>query len=425
MLPCAATACGRPPGSVSPGADASGGAGHGPGAVAGSTGGVDPEAFAELRGFCDGVEPPSAGEHAQNRAAVQTRLRATGSAALVVEPGPAMSYLAGVQWGKSERPFVLVLPAEGEPTFVIPAFEARTAAEQLGDMQVALWQEHEDPWAAVARRLGSGHGTIACDGAMRAFLVEGLRGAVARRRVVDGTGVLAASRMRKSALELTRLRRANEATKAALRLAAGQVRPGMRQSEVAALVRAAQIEAGLQDVWVLALAGPAAAFPHGTREDRVIGDGELVLVDTGGALHGYRSDITRTWAVGTASAEARRAWDTVHAAQDAALAEIRPGARCGDVDAAAREVIAAAGWGEGYAALTHRLGHGIGLEVHEDPYLVPGSDRVLAEGMTMSDEPGIYVAGRFGVRLEDIVAVTADGAEVFGPRATSLHAPFG
>jgi Xaa-Pro dipeptidase len=423
-VPCGASACARPgstitPASVSPPnhVDDVEPAGHGAGASSRESASI---AFAELEGFCEGIDAPTPAEYVQARAAVQARLREAGVSALVVEPGAAMTYLAGVQWGRSERPFLLVLPADGEAEIVGPAFEARTAGEQIDEMTLSVWQEHESPYRVLTARLPKGRGAIAFDGAMRSFVVEGMRAEIGRRRLVDGSELLAAARMRKRPAELSRLRRANEATKAALKLVATHVRPGMRQSEVAALVRSAQEQAGLSDVWVLALAGPAAAFPHGTREDRVVEDGDLVLVDTGGALFGYRSDITRTWPVGKPSDEARRAWDTVHAAQSAALEAIRPGVRCGEVDAAARAVVQAAGWGEGYAAFTHRLGHGIGLEVHEAPYLVMGSDVVLDEGMTMSDEPGIYLPGRLGVRLEDIVAVTSTGAEVFGPRVERL-----
>ena len=233
------------------------------------------------------------------------------------------------------------------------------------------------------------------------------------RATVDAAPVSNA-RIRKTPAELQRLRRANEATKAALRLAMARAKPPIKQSEFAEEVRRAQQAAGLRDVWVLALFGPAAAFPHGTREDRALREGEFVLVDTGGALHGYRSDISRTWAVGKVDDEARKAWDTVAQAQAAALQLIRPGKRCGEPDAAARAVIAKAGFGEGYAAFTHRLGHGIGLQVHEEPYLRKDNPMVLQPGMTMSNEPGIYLPGTLGVRLEDIVAVTDDAPEVFG-----------
>jgi Xaa-Pro dipeptidase len=390
-------------------------------------GGDDP--WAALAGFCDGIAPPDADERAGHRERLSRALHDAGHAALVAEPGATMQHLAGVHWGRSERPFLLVLPRSGEPWWVVPAFEERTAREQLGDAAVRVWQEHESPYSIAADELakrGLREGTVAVEPQLRHFVVEGLRAALGAGRVVDGAAVVDGTRMRKQPAELMRLRRANEATKAALRLVAETaVREGLRQSELAEHVRRAQERAGLSEVWVLALLGPNAAFPHGTANDRALHEGELVLVDTGGSLHGYRSDITRTWALGMPPPEARRAWSVVAAAQRAAIEAIRPGVMCGDVDAAARAVIDAAGFGPGYHRFTHRLGHGIGLEVHEHPYLVPGSTRILEPGMTMSDEPGIYVPGAFGVRIEDIVAVTDDGCEVFGPRVESLAAPFG
>jgi Xaa-Pro dipeptidase len=375
--------------------------------------------------MCDGVAPPDADEHAAHRSAMQAALRAADLGALVVEPGPMMQYLSGVQWGRSERSFLLLLPAVGDPRFIVPAFEARRAAEQVGALPVETWQEHADPFAAVGRALRATRGRVALEAETRTFIVAGIAAHVGRRRIVDDSAAVASVRMRKTTAELSRLRRANEATKAALKVVSTLVRPGMKQSEVADLVRRAQTVAGLSDVWVLALAGPAAAFPHGTQTDRAVAAGELMLVDTGGALHGYRSDITRTWAVGTVAEPVRRAWETVLAAQTAALDVVRPGVRAGEVDAAARAVMAEAGFGAAYEQFTHRLGHGIGLQVHEAPYLVRDNELRLEAGMTMSNEPGIYVPGAFGVRLEDIVAVTEQGAEVFGPRARAWDEPFG
>lgn len=385
--------------------------------------------WAVLAGFCDGVAAPDADERAGHRERLARALHDAGHVALVAEPGATMMHLGGAQWGRSERPFLMVLPRTGAPWWVVPAFEERTAREQLGDAVVRPWQEHESPYAIAAAGLaeaGLTAGTVAVEPQLRHFIVEGLRAALGAGRVVDGAAVVEATRMRKQPAELARLRRANEATKAALRLVATTaVREGMRQSELAEHVRLAQERAGLSDVWVLALFGPNAAFPHGTASDRELHEGDLVLVDTGGSLHGYRSDITRTWALGRPPAAARRAWEVVARAQRAAIAAIRPGVACGDVDAAARAVVEAAGFGSGYQRFTHRLGHGIGLEVHEHPYLVPGSTRILEPGMTMSDEPGIYEPDAFGVRLEDIVAVTDDGCEVFGPQVESLAQPFG
>jgi Xaa-Pro dipeptidase len=384
----------------------------------------DDDAFASLVGFCNDIAPPAGDEHFENLERLQWALDEAGYDALVVEPGATMQYLTGVRWGRSERPFLLVVPRASHRWWVVPAFEERTAREHaiVDGAVVRVWQEHESPYAAVAAGLaGHPEWKVAVEPQMRHFVVEGLREALGTARVVDGTAVVDRVRMRKHPAELLRLRRANEATKAALQLVARTaVREGMLQSELAEHVRRAQEQAGLTDVWVLALFGPNAAFPHGTASDRALHEGDLVLVDTGGSLHGYRSDITRTWALGTPPEPARRAWSVVAEAQRAALDAILPGVTCGDVDAAARAVIEAAGFGAGYHRFTHRLGHGIGLEVHEHPYLVPGSLRILEPGMTMSVEPGIYEPGAFGVRIEDIVVVTDDGCEVFGPRVESL-----
>jgi Xaa-Pro dipeptidase len=374
--------------------------------------------FSELAGFCDGVEPTTEAEYAQRRAAVQAKLQRSSIDALVIEPGPNMLYLSGIRWGRSERPFLMVVPADGEPRWICPAFEVRRAREQLGEgADVVAWAEHDDPFRELA------HGaSVRVDPDARGTILAGVRERVGKGAQLDA-GVIESVRLRKSAAELARLRRVNEATKAALAVAGRRATPGMRQSELADAIGEAQRIAGLQDVWVLCLFGPAAAFPHGTREDRVLEDGDLVLVDTGGALHGYRSDITRTWAVGSPRPDAKRAWQTVAEAQAAGLAAIRPGAKCGDPDAAARAVMKDAGYGADYETFTHRLGHGIGLQVHEAPYLVRDNERILEPGMTMSDEPGIYVPGSFGVRIEDIVAVTETGAEVFGPSVGPFEDP--
>jgi Xaa-Pro dipeptidase len=385
--------------------------------------------YAALAGFCDGVAPPGGSELAERVQRVRAALAPAGVRALVVEPGPNMQYLAGVHWGRSERPFLAVL-SERRLAWVCPAFEERTAREQLGpDADVRTWREHDDPFASVAAIVGGGRAPVAVDPDARGFVFAGIRRHLGAR--MDGSPVVGA-RLRKTPTELSRLRRANEATKAALALASTRVQPGMKQSEVADEIRRAQEAAGLRDVWVLALSGPAASFPHGTREDRTLSRGDLVLVDTGGALAGYRSDISRTWALsprptgagGPVYDEARRIWDTVVAAQAAALEAIRPGRPCAEPDAVARKVIAAAGFGEGYESFTHRLGHGIGLQVHEPPYLRRDNPQILEPGMTMSNEPGIYRPGVLGVRIEDIVAVTDGPAEVFGASIGSFDDPF-
>jgi Xaa-Pro dipeptidase len=381
--------------------------------------------FAPLRGMCSDLAPPDAAEWDAHLHALQRRMRELDVAALVCEPGANTTRLSGVSWGRSERPFLLVVSAEGERAWVCPAFEERTAREQLAGARLLPWREHEDPYARVAEALGSARrGRVALDPTMRKFVADGLAARLGSRRLVAGGPLLESGRMRKTARELAWLRRANEATKAALALAAAHVRAGTVQSAVAALVREALVATGLTDPWVLALVGPNASFPHGTREDREVAGGDVVLVDTGASLFGYRSDITRTFVVGEPTSRVRAVYDAVRRAQTESRATIRPGIACGDVDAAARAVVDAAGFGPEDRHFTHRLGHGIGLEVHEPPYLVRGSDLRLEPGMTMSDEPGIYLPGELGVRLEDIVAVTDDGHELFGPPPGPIEDPF-
>jgi Xaa-Pro dipeptidase len=348
--------------------------------------------------------------------------------ALVVEPGATMRYFSGVGWGLSERPFLLVIPGAGEPFWVCPAFELGSARERVGEKAKVLpWEEHESPYAAVVDGLkarGQAGKPVAVDPAVRQFVVEGLSDALGRR-AQSGAAVAQACRVRKGPAELARIRRANEATKAALRLCADMTEEGMGQDDLAGLLREAQQAAGLSRPWVLCLFGENAAYPHGTDRERRLRQGDLILVDTGGSLHGYGSDVTRTWPFGEVTDEQRRAWNAVRAAQTAALEHMRPGVPCSQPDAAARRAIEEAGYPGGYEVFTHRLGHGIGLRGHEEPYLRPKNPRKLEPGMTMSVEPGIYLAGRLGVRLEEIVAITGDGHEVFGKMAESLERPFG
>lgn len=365
--------------------------------------------------------PITAAEHAARRTRLAQLLPSLGLDAFVCEPGPTLSYLSGVAWGRSERLFALCVLADGTSLWLTPAFEAPKARQKLAqaglaDAVLVEWHEHEYAFAPAAAELARRRvERVGFEPQLRLFAADGLAAAHGRERCRVARDALLATRARKDARELALLRRASELTQMAIEAAAATLEPGMNGAAVATRMRAAQQALGLTDVWVLALIGAAAAFPHGEHDDVRIGDGDVVLVDTGGALHGYQSDTTRTWVpFGEPHADVVRAWHTVRSAQQAAFAAIRPGVRCRDVDRAARAVIEAAGWGAGYSALTHRLGHGIGMEGHEDPYFDGGSEVELAPGMTLSNEPGIYVYGRFGIRLEDIVVVTENGADHFG-----------
>lgn len=384
--------------------------------------------FAALTGFCDGIQPIGAIEREKRQEKARDLLRGAGFTALVLEAGPTMHYFAGGAWRRSERPLLMVLPVRGEPFFVGPAFEEGTLRESVvGARELRLWHEHEDPYAlAIAGlRERGGRGRVAVEQSVRLFVSTGLARAGKGFTFENGAAIVDACRMVKSPAELAILRRANEATKAAIRAAASHVAPGMGEDDLGDLLRQAQETAGLTSIWALVAFGPNAAYPHGTRNRRPLAEGDLILVDTGGDLAGYQSDISRTWPFGTPGAEERRAFDTVLEAQRAAMELIRPGARCTDVDAAARKVVASRGFGDAYQRFTHRLGHGIGLEGHEPPYLVRANDTRLRPGMTMSNEPGIYLVGRYGIRIEDIVAVTDGPADVFGPRVGGLESPFG
>ncbi|MEE9385934.1 MAG: Xaa-Pro peptidase family protein [Nannocystaceae bacterium] len=385
--------------------------------------------FAQLAGFCDGIPSVSEGEHAARIERGRKAAAERGCDGMLLEAGVSQRYFTGLRWGLSERPLLLWIPSSGPPVWICPAFEEGTLRERLpASATVRVWEEHERPYSQVAGLLperGRRRAKVAVDPMMRSFVVAGLQLASRGTRWDTRAGAVEACRIVKTDLELARLRRANEATKAALKAAASHLTLGMTQAAFRELVHEAQQVAGLGGVWSLVLFGPNAAFPHGTEEDRAIREGELVLVDTGGDLHGYQSDISRTWAWGDPDDAQRRAWDTVHRAQTAAMAEIRPGSACGDADKAARKVMAEAGYGVNYEHFTHRLGHGIGMQGHEAPYLVRDSERKLRVGMTTSNEPGIYVPGAFGVRIEDIVAVTESGNEVFGARSSALDAPFG
>lgn len=372
--------------------------------------------FEELAGLCDGVTGPDAAELTTHVDAARARMSERGIDALLLEPGPNMSYLGGPGWGRSERPLLLVVPQRGPLAIVCPAFEQRTVLERLPvPYELVPWREHEDPYRRLADAFaGLARAKVALDPTMRQFVAHGLARAMPSATWVADDEVVGPCRLRKHAPELARLRRANEATKKAIRAVQAKVTVGTPGEAIATWMEQALLAAGLVDPWVLALVGPAASFPHGTAESRIVQEGDAVLIDTGASLHGYRSDISRTFVVGSPSPQLRRAWDTVAKAQRAALAMIRPGSTTGSVDAAARAVMAEAGYGADDRYFTHRTGHGIGLEVHEPPYLVGQGTLVLEPGMTMSDEPGIYLPGELGVRIEDIVAVTEDGAEVFG-----------
>lgn len=373
-------------------------------------------------------EPPkpiSEEERSARRENARRIMAELGVDAMFLEPGTNLDYFAGIGWGRSERLFGLLLPRSGEPVVISPAFEEQRAANVVRKrFPIRVWQEDESPSALIAGILkdrGIVTGTLAVDDTARYFVAYRLANEAPALRITTAEPILHATRGIKSAHELELMRFANRVTLEALGATFSSMRAGMMQSELGRLYRQALTQLGfVSGSWALTLIGESSAYPHGADAPQPLREGDVVLIDAGTGVHGYEADITRTQVFGEPNAEQQRVFDAVHTAQQAALRYAAPGRTAGSVDAVARRVIEERRFGKDYELFTHRLGHGIGLEGHEWPYLVRGSDVVLRPGMTFSNEPGIYQYGKFGVRLEDIMVITDAGAELLTPAAESL-----
>ena len=379
-----------------------------------------PDAIRALRPMTDGVSPITADEHRARLARAQRLLADSGLDAMVVGPGSSLTYFTGTEWGLSERFRGIVLGRSGDPVWITPAFERDRALEQarIGS-DVRAWVEDESPYALVARALadrGVATGRVGIEEAMPFAFSDGIGQALPAARLASATPVSAGCRMAKDAHELALMRRAGAITLAAYRAVFASLAEGLTVAQVSGWVAAAHRRLGVRG-GALVLFGPDAAFPHGTSKPKALARGDVVLIDGGCRVHGYESDITRTAVFGAPPTDRqRRVWDLVRKAQAAAFEAARPGVECQAVDAAARKVIEDGGFGPGYRYFTHRLGHGIGMDGHEWPYMVRGDRTKLAAGMTFTDEPGIYIPGELGIRHEDTVAVTESGCENLCPR---------
>ena len=369
--------------------------------------------------------PISEAERVERRDAAQRLMAEQRLAGLLIEPGPTLDYFAGVSWSRSERLFGLLLPQRGPGVVIAPAFEKGRAELEVKDRyEIRVWQEDESPYALILKSLaaaGTPRGRVAVDPSARVFVLTGLAGeAGAAFQVVTGAPIVEGTRGIKSAHEIDIMRFANEVTLQAYAAAFNSLKPGMTQMELGRIISAAMTQLGYSG-GALVLFGESSAYPHGAPNPKPLAEGDIVLVDGGLSVHGYRSDITRTIALGNAPAEAQRVFEVVRGAQQAALATARPGIPAGAVDDAARAFVTKAGYGDGYALFTHRVGHGIGLEGHEWPYLVRGNTVELQAGMSFSDEPGIYQYGKYGVRTEDIMVINHAGAQLLTSPATGLR----
>ncbi len=350
---------------------------------------------------------------------------------LLLEPGTSLSYFTGVGWGLSERPFLMLVPADGELTCICPAFEEARARERLHfPADVRVWQEDESPYDLVAGALrdrGHASGRVGVEDQVRFFVLDGLRSASPPTKYVPAAPVTVGCRMIKSPAEIALMQRASDLTIAAFRASFATMREGMTQDELAGNMLSAQERLGGSDPWALVGFGSASAFPHGSTRPQHLREGDIVLMDAGCAVEGYQSDITRTTVYGKPTRRQTEIWNLERRAQDAAFAAARLGATCESVDAAARKVITDAGFGPGYKVpgLPHRTGHGIGMDGHESPNFVRGNTTVLEPGMCFSDEPTIAIYGEFGIRLEDCLYLTSDGPKFFTTQSPAIDRPLG
>jgi Xaa-Pro dipeptidase len=391
-----------------------------------------PPAFAGLKPLGSRVKPitPDEFQHRLLRAQELMSELQPNIDALFVAPGSSLYYFTGIRWGMSERLLGLVLPRAGQPIVIVPGFEEGRLREKLRfPMEVRVWQEDESPTKIAAAALadrGIRTGRIGIEETSPFTYYDHLRDAAAGFECVSADPITIGCRGHKSAHELELMRLACDATFDVFRAVFASLKAGMSQDAIGRMVEGGFSKMGLGG-GALVLLGASAALPHGTLKPQTLKEGDVVLIDGGCKVEGYESDVTRTVIFGKPSAKIARAYEIVRKAQNAALDAARAGRLSGTVDDAARAVIVAAGYGPDYKFFTHRLGHGIGLDGHEHPYLVRGSKTVLEVGMTFSNEPGIYVPGEFGMRCEDDMVITADGpAQLLTQNfAISLEKPFG
>ena len=398
--------------------------------VGGSTAEVELEAMTSMR---EGIQPITRDERHERIAKAQRLMREQAVDALYLDASTSLFYFTGLRIGSSERLHGAVIPATGELGYVCPAFEEEKLRAMLVlDGAIHTWEEHEDPTALVVdtvRGSGRDFGRLAVDEATPFFTFDGLRKAGNAFEFTNASEITAACRMIKSPAELALMQRAKDITLEVHRATARMLHAGITTTEVGVFIAQAHRRLGVDGPmsFCIVLFGEPTAYPHGVPYPQTLVEGDMVLIDIGATIDGYHSDITRSYVFGEPTPRQREVWDLEKAAQRAAFDAARPGVPCEAVDAAARAVIEAGGFGPDYAVpgLPHRTGHGIGLDVHEWTYLVKGNRTPLAPGMCFSNEPMICIYGEFGVRLEDHFQVTEDGAQWFTEPSHSIDDPFG
>ena len=377
--------------------------------------------------------PPqiSQAERLQRLAKAKTLMAQNGIGAVIVESGSSLDYLTGVQWHRSERLTAAVIPAQGDPIIVTPFFESPSVKETLAvPAEIRTWDEDQEPLKLVAdflRERGVAGQPVGFEETDRYFIVDRLGQQLPGLKSVSGNPVVRALRLIKSPAELALMQAANDITIRAMRHAGEAARAGMTPADFGAAIDAATTALGGSPEFALVLIDEAAALPHGSRKPQLVKRGSTILFDCGCTVHGYQSDISRTFVWGAApSADQRKVWNQVHEGQQIAIRAAKIGAPCGSVDDAVRTAYESWGYGPGYKlpGLSHRTGHGIGMDGHEPAYLVHGDMTPLEPGMCFSDEPGIYIPGKFGIRLEDCWYMTPSGPKFFTEPPPSIDRPF-
>lgn len=387
-----------------------------------------PAVQAKLENMTAGVKPLSPEDYEARVAKAQKLMADHKIDGLLLTGGANLVYFTTVRWGVSERTFGAVLSRKGKPVWVCPAFELERAKELIPQGQeIRAWEEHESPYKLIGGILGdqgARTGRLGIGPSTNAFVFYGIRQDAPGLELVDGAVVTEGCRGTKTAKEIAYIDLANKITKLAYIEGFAKIREGMSQRDLSGAISAAHAQLGASGSGGPQF-GPGTAFPHGTRVPRALQKGDVIMVDGGCSVEGFQSDVTRTIVFGAPSDKQRKVWGIVKNAQTAALKAAKPGAACEVVDAAARKVIEDAGYGPGYKYFAHRLGHGIGMEGHEYPYLVKGNTLKIEPGMTFSNEPGVYIYGEFGIRTEDCMVVTADGARLLGGmEAVAIERPF-
>ncbi len=399
-------------------------------ACAGATA-TDKDAPAAPANMAKNAQPISVDERKARVAKAQSLMRDQGIAALILEAGSALVYFTGIRWWRSERFTGAVIPADGDMAVITPYFEEPSIRESMafGD-DVRTWNEHENPFdlvAGVLRDRGLTGGKLAIEETVRHFVSNGIGRAAPAFETVSGMSVTRGVRMFKSDAELALMQTASDITMAAYRTVYGQIEAGQSAQDVTAMMTAATSALGGEVQFSMTLIGQSSAYPHGSGKPQTVNEGQIILMDCGCAVHDYESDISRTFVFGEPTKKQRKVWNTVKTGQELALETMAIGTPAGKVDDVVRAYYEQEGYGPGYKTpgLSHRLGHGIGLDGHEPVNFVHGETTPLAPGMCFSNEPGIYIFGEFGVRLEDCLHMTNEGPKLFSALSPSIDKPFG